>query len=178
VRAALLAVVLAAGTPASAQETPPGYPPKMGDVSGQLGDQAVAWETFDFSIGAFDASAWVERYDGPYRFRIIGYAPGNPESDADRLRVAGEFADRPATGALRAVEVAIVAGSDLDGKRLSSEGQSATVMVDRIRLPESGTGYGMASGRITATLCPAGGAAPQPCRPFEAEFTTQVQFSK
>ena len=147
----------------------PGYPPKMGDVTGQLGGTAVAWETFDFSIGAFDASAWVDHFDGPYRLHLYGHTPGDPRSDADLLRVTGSFAGGPAKGALRAVEITI-------GEDAGWTAQSPTMVVERIDAP-GGSGYGSASGRITASLCPANPAIKAPCRLFDARFATRVQFN-
>ena len=78
-RAAFLALLLAGCVevpPGGVIPDPgPGHPPKMGDVTGQLGGQAVAWETYDFSVGAFDGSAWVEHFDGPYKLHLAGYTP-------------------------------------------------------------------------------------------------------
>lgn len=147
----------------------PGYPPKMGDVTGTLGGTAVAWETFDFSIGAFDASAWVEHFDGPYRLHLNGYPPGNPNAKSDRLRVTGTFAGSPAAGTLQAVE--IVTGADGTFRV-----EAATLVVESIDAPE-GSGYGSASGRITASLCPANPAVKAPCQLLDARFATSVQFN-
>lgn len=147
----------------------PGDPPKMGVVTGTLGGTAVAWETFDFSIGAFDASAWVEHFDGPFRLHIHGYTPGDPKSPADRLRVTGTFAGAPARGALRAVGITIGEGGGFAA-------QSPVLVVERIEAPE-GSGYGRASGRITASFCPTNPAILAPCRLLNARFTTRVQFN-
>jgi hypothetical protein len=174
-RAALLALALAGCV--TAETAPvvvepdggPGYPPKMGDVSGTLGDRPVAWETFDFSIGAFDASAWVGHFDGPHKLHIGGYTPGDPKSQVDRLTVSGNFPGLPAPGSLRDVEVTI-------GEGVWSVGQSAAMTVERIEVPE-GSGYGSASGTITATFCPSNPAILAPCRLFQARFSTKVQFN-
>jgi hypothetical protein len=171
VLAALLLAGCVEAQTAGAPDPGPGYPPKMGDVTGQLGGQPVAWETFDFSIGAFDASASVDHFDGPYRLQIIGYTPGQPQSEVDMLRVSGTFAGKPAAGALRSVAVSIG-----DGGAMGSVAQGATLVVERIDAPE-GSGYGSASGRITASVCPSNPAVKAPCRLFEARFTTRVQFN-
>ncbi len=176
-RAVLAALLLAgcvAADTAGAPDPGPGYPPKMGDVTGRLGDQAVAWETFDFSIGAFDASASVDHFGGPYRLQIIGYTPGRPQSEGDRLRVSGTFAGLPAPGALREVQLSI--GADGDGGAVGFVAQGTTLLVERIDAV-TGSGYGAASGRITGSVCPANPAVKAPCRLFEARFTTRVQFN-
>ena len=175
-RAVLLALLLAGCVEAQVPmpDPGPGYPPKMGDVTAHLGDQAVAWVTYDFSVGAFDGSASVDHFDGPYRLRITGFPPGQPESKVDLLNVTGSFAGKPATGALRAVEVAI--GADRNGGTPGTKVQGATLVVERIDAPASG-GYGSASGRITASVCPSNPAVMAPCRLFDAQFTTRVQFN-
>ena len=178
-RAVVIALLLAGCVQAQTSGPPvpdpgPGYPPKMGEVTGQLGGQAMAWDTYDFSVGAFDGSASVDHFDGPYRLRITGYPPGQPESKVDRLNVTGTFAGKPATGALRAVEVAI--GTEGNGGAPGSQAQGATLVVERIEAPVGG-GYGTASGRITAAVCPSNPAIMAPCRLFEARFATRVQFN-
>ena len=73
-RAGWVALVLAglagctapqSGTVLEIQPTlPEGYPPQIGAVSASLGGAAQAWDTYDYSIGAFDASVQVLGFNG------------------------------------------------------------------------------------------------------------------
>lgn len=150
-------------------------PPKMGDVTGVLGGVPVAWETYDFSVGAFDASAWIDAYDGPSKWHLVGYPVGQPQADAGKLWVLGDFAAKPVVGLLRGAEVKIVQGSDRDGAALSSEGQTAEVTITALTLPE-GSGYGHATGTVTARLCPVRGAKGA-CSDISLRFDSEIQVS-
>ena len=190
-RAAALAFCLAAA-PAHAQQTdsgliepagvmdfsealPEGYPPKMGDVAGRLDRRPVAWETFDFSVGAFDASAWIDKQGkDSLRLTINAYPPGDPDTDDNRLSVVALFDALPTPGSMTAsVTVEIL---DRWGKkaRLASARRPATLTIDSITVG-NGSGYGRASGQITARLCPMGGKS-GPCRDFSARFDTVLQY--
>lgn len=76
IRLAFLAVPALMAGPTAAEtafqpELPEGYPPVMGDVHANVGGRDVAWQTFDFSIGAFDASAWMSDDDDKFTLRIM-----------------------------------------------------------------------------------------------------------
>jgi hypothetical protein len=176
-RAAVLVLALAA--PAAGQEAyypepPPGYPPVLGDVTARLGRDSMAWQTYDFSIGAFDASAWIDTYDGIV-FKLLGHTPGDPDAETDRLRVTVNFAATPQVGsAPTAVRIEIF-DNGLEGPRLSSQGRAAVLEITAIELG-SGSGYGSMAGRLTAELCPRGGKN-GPCQMFTGTFDTGLQFS-
>lgn len=154
----------------------PGAPPKMGSISGTLGGKDVAWETFDYSVGAYDASAWVGFQDGVQTLHLGGRPPGQPRSEVGLIAISGDIAGVRKPGALGNVIVLIPEGSDRDGPGLSSVGQRAVMQIDKIDAPQvAASGYGAASGTVTARLCPVAGAVGA-CQEFVAQFSTEVQF--
>lgn len=185
-RPALFALLLAA-LPAFAQddtdievvspELPEGYPPKMGDVWGKLGDTAKSWETFDFSIGSFDASAWVGAgYEQPKAtFHLMAYAPGEPDRMEGRVHAEAEFGEVLHLGEGAKVVVQILKEQDIDGPRLSSEGQTATLVIETIG-PERDDSYNRRmTGIIQARLCPVDWAG-ESCQDLDLRFDTDVQL--
>jgi hypothetical protein len=158
-------------------ELPDGYPPKMGDVWGALGDKAVAWETFDFSIGAFDASAWVGAgYEEPVMtLRIMAYPPGEPDTMAGRVFAKAEFGDVLHVGTGMNVEVSIMQGDDIDGVRMSSEGQSAALTIESIGPARENSYNRRLVGNIEARLCPVDWEG-QACQDVRLRFDTDVQI--
>ena len=182
-RPALLALLTLA-SPVIAQEVvvvepelPEGYPPTMGEVSGTLGSEAVKWETFDFSIGAFDASAWVGAgYEDPLMtLHLMAYPPGEPDTMAGRLHAEAEFGDALHLGEGVNVAVSIMQGDDIDGARLSSEGQSAVLIVDSIGPAREDSYNRRVTGTITAHLCPVDWKG-QACQDLELSFDTDMQL--
>lgn len=175
--AIMLFLCLAA--PVSAQEDlPPGYPPKIGVIEGRLGSDPAAWETFDFSVGAFDASAWIDTYDGIV-LKLVGYPPGNPDAETGKLLVTARFAAVPDAGVLLdgAPVTFEIFDRDLDGPRLSSQGRAAQLMVDAVAYGSGpGSGYGTLRGRFSAELCPRGGKTGR-CQRLEGRFDTTMQYS-
>lgn len=182
-RPALIAILLST-LPAVAEDIAVGepelsedYPPKMGDVSGTLGGEAVKWETFDFSIGAFDASAWVGAgYEEPLMtLHLMAYPPGEPDTMAGRVYAEAEFGDALHVGEGVNVAVSIMQGDDIDGPRLSSEGQSAVLIVDSIGPARDDSYNRRMTGTITAHLCPVDWEG-QDCQDLELSFDTDVQM--
>jgi hypothetical protein len=171
--------LLLATLPVSAQhvapDLPPGYPPKMGEIAGTLGKQAVAWETYDFSVGAFDASAWIGRFDGVYRVSLLGYPPGNPKARAGRLLIRATYTDLPVAGAIpTSVQIEISDTENLDkGPRLSSKGRGAEVALTAISREDYA--YGRIAGKATARLCPVGGKDGG-CHVITVTFDSQLQY--
>ncbi|MCF1709697.1 hypothetical protein L0V05_12825 [Tabrizicola sp. J26] len=189
--AAAIATVLLAAAPVSAQvvvvdgeemrltkeDLPEGYPPKMGDVTGTLDGKPVAWETYDFSVGAFDASAgatsdWETKV---ISVRIIGYTPGDPDSDKMLLRLQGDFGTvlrpGPASGN---VEIAILREKDWDGAQLTSAGKRAELVIDSIgpKVPDSYSRH--VTGHASAQLCPKKWLF-KSCKDIELRFDTDMQ---
>jgi hypothetical protein len=182
-RPALIALLLSS-LPAVAEDIAVGepelsedYPPKMGDVSGTLGGEAVMWETFDFSIGAFDASAWVGAgYEEPLMtLHLMAYPPEEPDTMAGRVFAEAEFGDALHIGEGVNVAVSIMQGDDIDGARLSSEGQSAVLIIDSIGPAREDSYNRRVTGRIEAHLCPVDWEG-QDCQDLELSFDTDVQL--
>ena len=190
-RAGLLALALLAGCQAGgtgehtieinpADHLPEGYPPKIGSVTGELNGQPTVWDTYDYSIGAFDAAAQLTGWDGVVRFRLAGDPQGKPSSDAGVLILEGVSAGKMATGALTDVLIEIKGGKEWNGPRLSSAGQAAEVVVDS--LIDKGDGaYGHFTGHFSATLCAATGdpvvVDTTRCQPVRGTFDTDFQFN-
>ena len=163
--------------PMTTEDLPPGYPPKMGDVTGTFDGKPVAWETYDFSIGAFDASAgatsdWTTKV---VTLQIVGYKPGDPENEKMHVLLKGDFGTvlqpGPATGA---VEVTIFRDSDWDGPRLTSVGKRAELVIDNIG-PKIQDSYSRhMTGHASAELCPKKWLF-KSCKTIELRFDTDVQ---
>lgn len=182
-RPTLFALCLAA-LPAFAEDIPvydpdlpEGYPPKMGEVSGSLGAGQVVWETFDFSIGAFDASAWVgSGYEVPLMtLRIMAYPPGEPDRMAGRVFAVAGFGEALKVGDGANVAVSIMKGDDIDGARLSSEGQSAALVIESIGPARENSYNRRLVGTIEARLCPIDWDG-QDCQDLSLHFDTDVQM--
>lgn len=180
----LSAVVLALGLPVLAQEAititpdlPEGYPPKMGEVSGEMGGKPVAWETFDFSIGAFDASAWASKDFETKRIfaHLNGYVPGEPDNLAGRIMAQARFGKVLRTGKGKQPLVEVLQGEDREGPRLSSKGQSAQFVIESIG-PKGENSYSRrVTGHIEARLCPIDWAE-MTCQPITLRFDTDMQM--
>jgi hypothetical protein len=158
-------------------ELPEGYPPKMGEISGEMGGKSVTWETFDFSVGAFDASAWADRDFDTKRIsaHLTGYAPGDPDNRTGRLIAEASFGKALRTGKGKQPLIEVLKGEDSDGPRLSSKGQSARFVIDSIgpKVPDSYSRR--VKGRIEAQLCPIDWAE-ETCQPITLRFDTDMQM--
>jgi hypothetical protein len=184
-----LLIVLALAAPALAQtdgvetaiteaDLPPGYPPKMGDISGTLGGKAIAWETFDYSIGAFDASAQA-RVDWETKvvsLNIMGMKPGKPDDDRQRIWIKADFGNTLQPGPAAGVaQVLFLRGKDSDGPRLVSDGATAKVVLDSIG-PQVADSYSRRMrGHVSARLCPVGWVFKK-CQDVTLRFDTDVQI--
>ncbi|MDQ2067679.1 hypothetical protein Q9295_14980 [Xinfangfangia sp. CPCC 101601] len=143
---------------------------------GSLGGAPVAWETYDFSVGAYDSSAWADLDPDSKRVkaRLMGYLVGKPDERPGRIFAIGETGKALRKGKARKVEVKILQGEDLDGPRLSSEGQRAEMRIDHVgpQIPDS---YNRkVTGRIKAKLCPIDWPG-QKCQNIELTFDTLMQ---
>lgn len=179
----MLALVVVAAGPALAQDPPaqmpepePGYPPKMGAISGLYGDKPVAWETYDFSVGAFDASAWAMTQDGNVALRMMAYPPGEPQEMRQRIHITADFGKALRKGAGQNVVINIYKDRDIDGPRLTSVGQTASLTVTRaVGAPNGGSGYGSVAGAAVARICPVDWPTLQ-CQDISLSFDTAVQY--
>ncbi len=171
------------------EETGPGYPPRMGMVEASLGGKAAYFETFDFSLGAFDASAQFRSEltadgkttaGGRVRLVLQAYPDGDPNARKGILTVEAVFPKLPA-GAARSREVTVKL--DIDGddgtRRWLSKGPARLELLSVSRKTDGGGAYGRGTGRVSAMLCEAmdetfvpGGA----CQDFSARFDTSVQY--
>ena len=154
-----------------------GYPPKMGDLTGTLGGVPVAWETFDFSIGAFDASAWAgtDYESGIVSAHLMAYAPGEPDTMAGRIMAVADFGRALKTGKGRNITVAILQGDHIDGPRLSSEGQKALFVIDSIGPAVENSYSRRVTGHIETSLCPIDWEG-QVCQDLVLSFDTDMQM--
>ncbi len=178
IRAALALMVLCGPVMAQNEGLPDGYPPVMGNIDATLDGRKIAWQTYDFSVGAFDASAWVGDDDDTVTLRIMAYAPGKPDQMTDRLRIVVAFGLFPTPGdtPLPAL-IEVLAEDDIDGRKLTSGTTSGVVILDRFS--RDGYAYGRTSGRFEATLCfkrgPKSKVTSQ-CKPIKGRFDTAIQF--
>lgn len=159
------------------EQPPPGYPPLLGAAKGNLGDKAVMWEFFDFSIGAFDASAWVDSdwTTKAVSFHLMGYVPKEPEEMRFRLHVTGDFGTVFQTGAAEAPLVEVLKGRDIDGPRLTSEGQRAEVVIESIGPKQPDSYLRHVTGRVSARVCPKDWLF-RACKDIALRFDTEVQM--
>lgn len=187
---ALLLAACVGGAPRGAgEETGPGYPPRMGVVEASLGGRAARYETFDFSVGAFDASAQFRNEPaadgtitsgGRVRLVLWAYPDGDPKARKGILAIAAVFPGLPA-GAARSRDVTVELRTDGDsgGRRLLSKGPARLELLSITRDADQGGAYGRGTGRVSATLCEAVGDALVPggaCQDFSARFDTALQF--
>ena len=170
------ALSLWVGAAQAQQDVPEGWPWLLGEVSGTLGKKAIAWQTYDFSIGALDASVWAGEREGQIVFHLRALPPGKPQSDRMVLFVTADIGrDLRAGAASGDVTVEIPRGKDREGPRLSSEGQTATLMNDQLRRDPENINNGRVSGTVTARLCPVQWMT-KSCQDFSAKFDTGMQF--
>jgi hypothetical protein len=179
IRAALLAAVLAG--PALAQEDlPEGYPPVMGDVTATVDGQPMAWQTYDFSIGAFDASAWITDDDttGVVTLRMMAFAPGDPDRLQDRLRIQAEYPALPVPGVAPSSVLVEVLGEDgIDGRKMTSEGRPATLALEGFS--RDSYAYGRIEATFDAEIClKVSDRSPvtRPCKRLTGSLDSALQF--
>ena len=155
---------------------PEGWPWLLGGVSGRMGKKAVAWQTYDFSIGALDASVWAGETDGMVGFHLRALPPGKPKAKRMMLVVIADIGKELRVGpAAGAIKVDILRYDKREGARMSSEGQSASLVIDRLARDADSNTYGKVSGKVTARLCPIKWAG-KACQDFSATFVTGMQF--
>lgn len=153
---------------------PAGYPPKIGTVSALLDGKVAVWETYDFSVGAFDASAQFTGPKAAPEFRLLGFQPGQPNLERNRVTMKGSGLG----GALTDVLIEVVAGNNWDGLRLSSAGQTAALVLDQVVRKDDSHGH--AKGHFAATVCAANGMPVRVdtryCQPISGTFETDFQY--
>ncbi len=178
IRAALVLMMLSGPVMAQTEALPDGYPPVMGNMSATLDGRRMAWQTYDFSVGAFDASAWVGDDDDNVTLRIMAFAPGKPDQNADRLRIVVEFGLSPTPDDTpRPALIEVLAEDDIDGRKLTSGKTPGVVVLDTFS--RDGYVYGRTSGSFEALICfkrgPKSKVTSQ-CKPIKGRFDTAIQF--
>jgi len=159
-------------------EVPDDYPPVMGAVTATVGGRALTWQTYDFSIGAFDASAWVGDTDDNVTLHIMAYPEGQPEKMEDRLHIVAEFGLFPSPGGpADTVLIEVLGEKDIDGRKLTSG--TTPVVFTLEEFTRSSYAYGHARGRFEATLCLKRSKTAQvsrKCQQIRGRFDTDIQF--
>jgi hypothetical protein len=162
----------------------PGYPPKLGTASLDSAGTVQIFTTFDFSVGAFDASAWFDSRDGVQRFAMTAYPEENPDAEVGLLRVTADLPGGRVAGSEGAPVLVEIWWEDRgNGRKLTSAGHPASLVIDRFTPDsESTSGYGQATGRFEATLCPGMGdpakvTSGADCQEVRGSFDTRVQYS-
>ena len=162
-----------------AEHMPDDYPPRIGGVAALLNGQGMVWDTYDYSIGAFDSSVQITDFNGETRFFLTGQPVGQPDVDEKQLRLFAVMTGPDQRGALTAPEIEFFEG-DWNGPRLSSVGSVAEVVLDSIVLDEGGYG-GQVKGHFSATLCEADGEPivvdKTKCQPISGTFDSRLQIS-
>lgn len=185
------ALILLSAVAASAQvvlepsdmPTPPGYPPRLGSVTLAEGARTTTMATYDFSIGAFDASAWFGSGTEGKGFHLTAYPEGNPEAEKGLLMLyAGMEHWAPGSGTEALVEITM--GPHRHGRRWTSAGQEAEVVIDGFVPQEAGatSGYAAVTGHFAARVCsgdkdPPVVAPNARCRDISGTFATDAQYS-
>jgi hypothetical protein len=172
-------------------ELPDGYPWKLGDVAVTLDDKTRAYTTYDFSIGAFDASVQFRDHvdcsgdgacteTGKVALVMVAYPDANPDAEGDLVVVKGIFPRLPdrarRTGA---VTVEIRNPGGVEGRSLISKGRAKLTLTEVRRGKDGSDSYGTLAATVTATVCEAKDEAlikDGACHSFRAEFVTDVQY--
>lgn len=176
---ALALMLWASAAPAETvaeMQVPEGWPWLLGNVTGTLGKKAVAWETYDFSIGALDASVWAGESMGMVSLHLRGLPPGEPESDRGVLVVTADLGPVLKVGQGEGLVVAaIYRGKNREGARMVSDLASARVVIESLTRSAENINYGEVSGTVRAQMCPVGWLG-KSCQPIELHFKTGMQF--
>ncbi|QQA41221.1 hypothetical protein [Pelagovum pacificum] len=146
-------------------------PPVMGFVAAELAGSAQRWTTYDFSIGAFSASAWMHEVPAGVELRIMAYQPGQWDVMERRINLTGTLPSLAPGQASDAV-FALLMEEAIDGPRLEGPAVLRLTRIER----EGDEVYGKAAGDFSAEICPSGGMEDGPCLPISGRFETEVQF--
>jgi hypothetical protein len=161
---------------------PDGYPPQIGVVTAEMDGTTVSWNTYDYSIGAFDASVQVLGYGDKPELRLMGET--GPSSRSNRLVMKSSMRTKLQKGTLQDPLIELIAGEDMNGTRLTSAGGSrAEIVVDAITVDPEREVVGHIKGHFSANLC-AAESDPQgyvvdrgACHTISGSFESDMQFS-
>lgn len=193
---ALVLALLPAAAPADepavhTPELPEGYPWVMGQATISVDNSPRSYTTYDFSIGAFDASVQFRDHvdcsgkgackrTGRFLLTLGAFPEGNPDAEADVVHVQAVF-DKLPSGAktTRNVTVEIRNPGGEAGSYLRSDGPAKLKLTAVKRGRDGSDSYGTLKATVTATVCEATEEALVPggaCYPFEASYDTGVQY--
>jgi hypothetical protein len=153
-----------------------GPPPAMGTVSLTEGGATQVFTTHDFSVGAFDGSAWFGPGDPGARLMMTACPDRNPDAETGLLRIEAQLPAPPVAGAVTGqvlVQVPGRAGSV--PIRWSSLGRPAWLAVGSFARTGSDA-FGQVTGRFGTTLCDMVAPKKNDCHEGTGTFDTEVQF--
>ena len=139
--------------------------------------------TYDYAVGAYDASAWFDSDEGQSRFTLTGYPDENPDAEDALLRLTAHLPQGRIAGSAGKDElVEVWLDNGRKGAKLTSVGHPAALVIDSFTPDTAETsGYGQSSGHFSAVLCPGTGdpavvAPGNACRAVSGRFDTGVQY--
>lgn len=191
-----LGLLVVIGQPLTAQEVvemevPEGWPWKMGEASVVLDGQTRPYTSYDFSIGAFDASVqFRDHYDcsgsGACKdtgkvLLALGFHPGTDhQADIDVIHARAVFPRLPKGAAkTRDVEVEWRLEDDFQGRKWLSKGPAKVKLTAVERGRDGSDSYGHLTGTLTATICEAVDESLVPdgeCHSLAISFDSDVQY--
>jgi hypothetical protein len=151
--------------------------PVIGSVTGFVAGAPANWETFDYSLGAPDATAFILLTDGQYELIINAFPAGTGGQRADWLQIKSVLPNGPVPGPGNAPVIVLADGDSVNGPRYQSTGAP---LLNVSTLSRTDDLYGSISGTFVATLCrvETPDAAPDTgtCLDVAGEFETRLQF--
>lgn len=169
--AALALAACAAPEDEGARGVHAGAWPMLGQAVGTLGGTEAAWNTYDFSRGAYDASVIIEGR----KLTLTGFPPGAPEAQDGLLRVTAPVLDLSRDGiTLGPAFVSVVDSRNWDHPRLRDVSGTVNVIDFSTEQDISTSGYGRIKGSVTAQLCSETGGD---CQPLVLSFDTRLQIT-
>ncbi len=147
-------------------------------MQAELDGKAIKWETYDYSIGAFDAAVQILGYNDELQFRLYGVPPGQPNPRSGALYIKAVMKTPMQTGSLTDVVIEIPQSQTDHGLRLTSVGSPVDFRLDSVT--QSDFGYGHVQGHFNALLCMATGEPArinsENCQLFKGSFDSDMQF--
>lgn len=152
----------------------------MGYVTATSGAQTLTWETYDFSLGAFDASASIRRSDAGITLNIRAFDPEDEGLDgAFRIDIEAILASLNAgPGSVTLIEVVDQDRFAEDSARYRGTSDVSLAVTALTRDGEDS--YGQISGTFAGSFCRAtseqAAIDTEDCRDVTGQFDTMVQF--
>ena len=148
--------------------------PQMGTLRGTLEGASVGWDTFDFSVGAFDGDVQITSYP-VQTLNISGRRPGEPRNRTGAIGISAEL-PALAPGPTGPATVTLY-GEHFADPLLQAP---AEVVIESITRGAAGSPMGTAYGEITARIT-APGLCPSTLAPpcdggLALTLTSEVQY--